>query len=166
MPERGTHYLWPDNIPRSADQYVGDNEAVRSKQSSKLDPQLAGDGERSEADSVKEEAEAVAAILSSMEQGGDESSPQSSLDGKASMVSEVKWSSGARGTNGPVGGKGGNVLPRIYQSRPMSMTSGSGGSDGGHWRVSSSSLGKRGPECMRKCIAQGVLHPVQCHSLC
>lgn len=27
-------------------------------------------------------------------------------------------------------------------------------------------LGKRGPECMRKCIAQGVLHPVQCHSLC
>lgn len=27
-------------------------------------------------------------------------------------------------------------------------------------------LGKRGPECMRRCIAQGVLHPVQCHSLC
>lgn len=28
------------------------------------------------------------------------------------------------------------------------------------------SLGKRGPECMRKCIMQGELHPVQCHSLC
>jgi len=27
-------------------------------------------------------------------------------------------------------------------------------------------MGKRGPECMRKCIAQGVLHPIQCHSLC
>ncbi|CAL1280580.1 unnamed protein product [Larinioides sclopetarius] len=25
---------------------------------------------------------------------------------------------------------------------------------------------KRGPDCMRKCITQGVLHPVQCHSLC
>ncbi|XP_076314713.1 uncharacterized protein LOC143227052 [Tachypleus tridentatus] len=25
---------------------------------------------------------------------------------------------------------------------------------------------KRGPGCMRKCIAQGILHPVQCHSLC
>ncbi|XP_076352877.1 uncharacterized protein LOC143248407 [Tachypleus tridentatus] len=25
---------------------------------------------------------------------------------------------------------------------------------------------KRGPECMRKCIAEGILHPVQCHSLC
>lgn len=28
------------------------------------------------------------------------------------------------------------------------------------------SLGKRGPECMRRCIMQGLLHPVQCHSLC
>jgi len=28
------------------------------------------------------------------------------------------------------------------------------------------SLGKRGPECMRRCILQGLLHPVQCHSLC
>lgn len=27
-------------------------------------------------------------------------------------------------------------------------------------------LGKRGPECMKKCITQGLLHPVQCHSLC
>lgn len=27
-------------------------------------------------------------------------------------------------------------------------------------------LGKRGPECMRRCILQGLLHPVQCHSLC
>lgn len=27
-------------------------------------------------------------------------------------------------------------------------------------------LGKRGPECMRRCIMQGLLHPVQCHSLC
>ncbi|KAI2810315.1 hypothetical protein BLOT_001475 [Blomia tropicalis] len=26
--------------------------------------------------------------------------------------------------------------------------------------------GKRGPECMRRCITQGLLHPVQCHSLC
>ncbi|XP_076322114.1 uncharacterized protein LOC143231464 [Tachypleus tridentatus] len=25
---------------------------------------------------------------------------------------------------------------------------------------------KRGPDCMKKCIAQGILHPVQCHSLC
>lgn len=25
---------------------------------------------------------------------------------------------------------------------------------------------KRGPDCMKKCISQGVLHPVQCHSLC
>lgn len=25
---------------------------------------------------------------------------------------------------------------------------------------------KRGPDCMRKCINQGVLHPLQCHSLC
>lgn len=28
------------------------------------------------------------------------------------------------------------------------------------------SLGKRGPECMRRCIQRGQLHPVQCHSLC
>ena len=27
-------------------------------------------------------------------------------------------------------------------------------------------LFKRGPECMRRCIMQGQLHPVQCHSLC
>lgn len=27
-------------------------------------------------------------------------------------------------------------------------------------------LGKRGPECMRRCIMQRLLHPVQCHSLC
>lgn len=33
-------------------------------------------------------------------------------------------------------------------------------------RMQTTPLGKRGPECMRKCIAQGVLHPVQCHSLC
>ncbi len=33
-------------------------------------------------------------------------------------------------------------------------------------RMHAPPLGKRGPECMRKCIAQGVLHPVQCHSLC
>ena len=25
---------------------------------------------------------------------------------------------------------------------------------------------KRSPNCMRKCIAQGLLHPAQCHSLC
>ncbi|XP_076334623.1 uncharacterized protein LOC143238359 [Tachypleus tridentatus] len=25
---------------------------------------------------------------------------------------------------------------------------------------------KRNSDCMRKCIAQGILHPVQCHSLC
>jgi len=25
---------------------------------------------------------------------------------------------------------------------------------------------KRGPDCMRKCINQGKLHPLQCHSLC
>lgn len=28
------------------------------------------------------------------------------------------------------------------------------------------SPGKRSPDCMRRCIAQGILHPVQCHSLC
>ncbi|XP_076322185.1 uncharacterized protein LOC143231548 [Tachypleus tridentatus] len=38
-------------------------------------------------------------------------------------------------------------------------------STGGLWHVSKGHQ-KRGSECMRKCILQGILHPVQCHSLC
>lgn len=52
------------------------------------------------------------------------------------------------------------------QPNEPARTRPAGGGGGGPWRVSSPALGKRGPECMRKCIAQGVLHPVQCHSLC
>lgn len=49
--------------------------------------------------------------------------------------------------------------------RPRSMIS--SGHRGLHGRKPEpAALGKRGPECMRRCIAQGVLHPVQCHSLC
>ena len=49
--------------------------------------------------------------------------------------------------------------------QPRSMTS--SGHRGLHGRKPEpAALGKRGPECMRRCIAQGVLHPVQCHSLC
>lgn len=49
--------------------------------------------------------------------------------------------------------------------RPRSMTA--SGHRGPHGRnPEPAALGKRGPECMRRCIAQGVLHPVQCHSLC
>lgn len=49
--------------------------------------------------------------------------------------------------------------------RPRSMIS--SGHHGLHGRKPEpAALGKRGPECMRRCIAQGVLHPVQCHSLC
>lgn len=56
-----------------------------------------------------------------------------------------------------------NELP--VGDRPRSMTS-SGGHHGYGRKPEPAALGKRGPECMRRCIAQGVLHPVQCHSLC
>lgn len=36
----------------------------------------------------------------------------------------------------------------------------------GKQEATTPSLGKRGPECMRRCIQRGQLHPVQCHSLC
>ena len=52
--------------------------------------------------------------------------------------------------------------------RPRSMTSSGGHHGFGPYgrKPEPAALGKRGPECMRRCIAQGVLHPVQCHSLC
>lgn len=34
------------------------------------------------------------------------------------------------------------------------------------FELTTPALGKRGPECMRRCIMQRLLHPVQCHSLC
>lgn len=75
------------------------------------------------------------------------------------------------------GAQQGADAPLADQRRPAShatrlhgslLRSGGGGGGHGRWRVPGAPpvLGKRGPECMRECIQQGILHPVQCHSLC
>lgn len=57
----------------------------------------------------------------------------------------------------PTDGRGGTMGPAMGVTSP-SIAARHG------WRVVP--MGKRGPKCMRECIAQGLLHPLQCHSLC
>jgi len=100
-------------------------------------------------------------------------SPQYGEDSPDSALEDVLRSAEHTATQtGKSSSNSGSQLPvRLGSSNHgrtrAGSTSSSGGSQGS-WRVSNGSptLGKRGPECMRKCIAQGVLHPVQCHSLC
>ncbi|GFR18526.1 hypothetical protein TNCT_104751 [Trichonephila clavata] len=55
----------------------------------------------------------------------------------------------------------------VHRTAPAAVPVPYGGRNSGMfpWRLQID-FRKRGPDCIRKCITQGVLHPLQCHSLC